>query len=67
MTTWCAWCWSIPATSRRLAWRVCELFLSEKATKTAALDALAEGLRLRDLDIGWAVKTVLQLASLFRR
>ena len=34
-----------PATARRLAWRVCELFLAEKTLKTADLDALADGLR----------------------
>jgi uncharacterized protein (DUF1800 family) len=54
-----------PATSRRLAWRVCELFLSEKAMKTADLDALAAGLRERNLDIGWAVETVLRSQAFF--
>jgi uncharacterized protein (DUF1800 family) len=49
-----------PATSRRLAWRVCELFLSQKAMKTADLDVMADGLRARSLDMGWAVETVLR-------
>ena len=34
-----------PATARRLAWRVGELFLAEKTLKTADLGALADGLR----------------------
>src|SRR5262249_56647790 len=54
-----------PATSRRLAWRVCELFLGEKALATADLGALAEGLRARNLDMGWAVETVLRSQSFF--
>ena len=54
-----------PATARRLAWRVCELFLAEKALKTADLDALADGLRKHNLDIGWAVETVLRSQLFF--
>ena len=54
-----------PATSRRLAGRVCELFLSEKALKTADLGALAAGLRARHLDMGWAVETVLRSRTFF--
>ncbi len=54
-----------PATSRRLAWRIGELFLSETAMKAADLDALADGLRARNLDIGWAVETVLRSQVFF--
>jgi uncharacterized protein (DUF1800 family) len=54
-----------PATARRLAWRVCELFLGEKALKTADLGALADGLRARNLDMGWAVQTVLRSRAFF--
>ena len=54
-----------PATARRLAWRVCELFLGEKALKTADVGALADGLRVRNLDIGWAVETVLRSGTFF--
>jgi hypothetical protein len=54
-----------PATSRRLARRVGELFLAEEALKTADLDALADGLRARDLDMGWAVETVLRSRLFF--
>ncbi|HEV3255968.1 MAG TPA: DUF1800 domain-containing protein [Gemmataceae bacterium] len=54
-----------PATSRRLAWRVCELFLGEKALKTVDIGALAAGLRARNLDMGWAVETVLRSRTFF--
>jgi uncharacterized protein (DUF1800 family) len=54
-----------PATSRRLAWRLCEWLMGEKAVGTAALDALAAGLRGHDLDIGWAVETVLRSRAFF--
>jgi uncharacterized protein (DUF1800 family) len=54
-----------PATPRRLAWRVCELFLGEKALKTADIDALADALRSRNLDMGWAVETVLRSRAFF--
>jgi uncharacterized protein (DUF1800 family) len=54
-----------PATPRRLAWRVCELFLGEKALKTADVAALADGLRERHLDMGWAVETVLRSRAFF--
>jgi uncharacterized protein (DUF1800 family) len=54
-----------PATPRRLAWRVCELFLGEKALKTADVAALADGLRERHHDMGWAVETVLRSRTFF--
>jgi len=54
-----------PATARRLAWRVCEWFLGEKARQTADVGALAEGLRRRKLDMGWAVETVLRSRTFF--
>ena len=54
-----------PATSQRLAWRVGELFLAEKVMRSADLDALADGLRVRNLDIGWAVETVLRSQIFF--
>jgi hypothetical protein len=53
-----------PATSRRLAWRLCEWLMGEKAVD-AALDALAAGLRAHDLDIGWAVETLLRSRAFF--
>jgi uncharacterized protein (DUF1800 family) len=54
-----------PATADRLAWRVCELFMGEGAVDAAMTRALADGLRQRDLDIGWAVATVLRSRAFF--
>jgi uncharacterized protein (DUF1800 family) len=54
-----------PATSRRLAWRICDWLMGEKAVDDVALDALAAGLRRHDLDIGWAVETVLRSRAFF--
>src|SRR5207302_8754624 len=50
---------------RRLAGRVCEWFLGEKALKTAEIGALADGLRRRKLDMSWAVETVLRSRMFF--
>jgi uncharacterized protein (DUF1800 family) len=54
-----------PATAARLARRLCEEFLGEGAVDAAAVEALAAGLRERDLDIGWAVATVLRSRAFF--
>src|SRR5947209_5106494 len=54
-----------PATANRLAFRVCELFMGEGAADAAAVKALADGLRERCLDIGWAVETVLRSRTFF--
>jgi uncharacterized protein (DUF1800 family) len=54
-----------PATSKRLAWRVCDWLMGEKVVDAAALDALAAGLRQHDLDVGWAVDTVLRSGAFF--
>jgi uncharacterized protein (DUF1800 family) len=54
-----------PATSRRLAGRLCEWLMGEKVVDGAALDALAAGLRGHDLEIGWAVETVLRSRAFF--
>jgi uncharacterized protein (DUF1800 family) len=54
-----------PATARRLAGRVCEWLMGETGAGAAALDALAAGLRCHDLDIGWAVGTVLRSRAFF--
>jgi uncharacterized protein (DUF1800 family) len=54
-----------PATARRLAFRLCELLMGEGAVDGAALEALAGGLREHDLDIGWAVGTVLRSRRFF--
>jgi uncharacterized protein (DUF1800 family) len=54
-----------PATARRLAWRVCGWLMGEGTVGGAALDALAAGLREHDLDVGWAVETVLRSRAFF--
>jgi uncharacterized protein (DUF1800 family) len=54
-----------PATSRRLAWRLCDGLMGEGAVNGPAVDALADGLRAHDLDVGWAVTTVLRSRAFF--
>jgi uncharacterized protein (DUF1800 family) len=54
-----------PATAKRIAWRICEQFLGEKALKSADIAGLAEELRKHDLDIGWLVETVLRSQLFF--
>jgi uncharacterized protein (DUF1800 family) len=54
-----------PATPRRLAWRVCEQLLGEKPLRSADVGALADGLRAHNLDMGWAVETVLRSRAFF--
>jgi uncharacterized protein (DUF1800 family) len=54
-----------PATPRRLAARLYELFMGEGAVNAAGIEALASGLRAHDLDVGWAVETVLRSATFF--
>jgi uncharacterized protein (DUF1800 family) len=48
-----------PATANRLAFRLCEHFMGEGSVDDSAVKALADGLRSRNLDVGWAVGTVL--------
>jgi uncharacterized protein (DUF1800 family) len=54
-----------PATARRLAVRLCELFMGEGAVDTASVEALARGLREHELDIGWAIATMLRSQAFF--
>jgi uncharacterized protein (DUF1800 family) len=54
-----------PATAGRLAFRVGELFLGEGAVSPGALKPLAAGLAKRELDVGWAVETVLRSRAFF--
>jgi uncharacterized protein (DUF1800 family) len=54
-----------PATAERLAGRLCELFMGEGAVDAAGVRALGAGLRQRNLDIGWAVETVLRSKAFF--
>jgi hypothetical protein len=54
-----------PATSRRMAWRLCEWLMGEKVVDAAARDALAAGLRKNNLNVSWAVETVLRSRAFF--
>ncbi len=54
-----------PATARRLAFRICELLMGEEFPSDDMLNKLADGLRERDLDVGWAVETVLRSEAFF--
>lgn len=56
-----------PATSRRLAWRICRHLLGEDVATAEQIDSLAAGLRQRQLDVGWAVKTVLASEAFFSK
>src|SRR5262249_41198071 len=53
------------ATAERLAFRICELFMGEGAVDASMMKALADGLRQRGLDMGWAVETVLRSQAFF--
>jgi uncharacterized protein (DUF1800 family) len=54
-----------PATAQRLAFRVCEFLMGENGVDAAARNALAAGLRQHELQIGWAVETVLRSRAFF--
>jgi uncharacterized protein (DUF1800 family) len=54
-----------PATSVRLAWRLCDTFLGEEAAIATDIAALASGLREHDLDVAWGVETVLRSEAFF--
>ncbi|HEY2837998.1 MAG TPA: DUF1800 domain-containing protein [Pirellulales bacterium] len=54
-----------PATARRVAWRIANAFLGEHLATDEAIDALAAGLRERDLDLDWAVTTLLRSQRFF--
>jgi uncharacterized protein (DUF1800 family) len=54
-----------PATSRRVAWRLCNEFFGEGAVDERAIAALADGLRAHQLDIGWGVATLLRSRLFF--
>jgi uncharacterized protein (DUF1800 family) len=54
-----------PATARRIADRICGLFFGEAALSDHDRHALALALRENDLNIGWAVETVLRSQLFF--
>lgn len=49
-----------PATARRIAWRLCRTFMGEGVVSDDAIDELATGLADNELNIGWAVETILR-------
>ena len=56
-----------PATSRRLAWRVCDELFGENVVPEEALTELATGLKEHDLDLSWAFETVLKSELFFSK
>ena len=54
-----------PATARRLAWRLTKEFFADGLVDQAGIDQLSIGLRERQLDIRWAVETILRSAVFF--
>ena len=54
-----------PATSLRLARRLCGLFFGEPGRDESAVRALALGLREHGLQIGWGVGTILRSGAFF--
>jgi uncharacterized protein (DUF1800 family) len=54
-----------PATSVRLATKLCGLFFGDAAAPADAVMALAAGLRERELEVGWAVETILRSRRFF--
>jgi len=54
-----------PATAHRLAWRLCDTFMGERAVDRESIKALGEQLRKHDLDVGWGVSTILRSGAFF--
>ena len=55
----------MPATSLRLARRLCGLFFGESGPVDAAVRSLAANLRVHRLDVGWGVATFLRSGAFF--
>lgn len=53
------------ATARRIAFRLCEMFFGENVIQDEALSELAVGLREHELDVRWAVETILRSQLFF--
>lgn len=54
-----------PATTRRVAWRICQMLLADPVAVGAAIDSLATKLSETELDVGAAVETVLRSERFF--
>jgi uncharacterized protein (DUF1800 family) len=59
------WLLQQPATARRLAAKLARQFLGETRVHADALKQLADGLRERDLNVAWAVETILRSQRFF--
>jgi uncharacterized protein (DUF1800 family) len=53
------------ATAQRIASRICGIFFGESAIDNEARQSLIHGLRENDLNLGWAVETVLRSQRFF--
>ena len=56
---------SNPATAKRIAWRICKTFMGEGVVPETAMKELADGLAENNLNIGWAIETVLRSELFF--
>ncbi len=56
-----------PATSKRLAWRICDELFGEQVVSEEALTELADGLVEHELDIQWACETILNSELFFSK
>lgn len=54
-----------PSCARRLAWRLISEFFGENIVSEAAMTELADGLRQKNLDLRWAVETILRSEMFF--
>ena len=54
-----------PATARRIAWRLCTVFFGEGVVDERSLAELANGLSERELDLNWAVETIVRSQLFF--
>ncbi len=54
-----------PATARRLSTRLCKMFFGEGVVDDSAINELADGLSAHNLDVSWAVETILRSEAFF--
>jgi uncharacterized protein (DUF1800 family) len=54
-----------PATAERIAFKLCRRFFGEKSVPAKAALELVNGLRQRELDVGWAVQMILRSRLFF--
>jgi uncharacterized protein (DUF1800 family) len=54
-----------PATAVRIARKLLSMFMGEGVVASAAVVELADGMRSRDLDVGWGVETIVRSSAFF--